>query len=451
MTKRKRKAVLIEPIGFNDIIHISHKIRLEPNNVQRTYLSKAIGCARLAYNWGLSEWKRAYEAGEKPNASSLRKSFNAIRRKEFPFTYEVAKSVTNQAILDLGRAFANFFKGLSDYPVYKKKSYTQGSFYLDGEKIKLKTLNPVTKKEIRNAYVLIPKLGYVKMSERSRFNGKINSCVVSRRAGEYYISFSMEISRAEFNRTHKYSDTKINNISCGVDIGSISAITLDNGYKAKPPKPLSKANKKYASLSRKLSRKRHRRSKSDKTKASNNYIKFSRLLGKLACRISNVRDDVNHKQTSKVVADNRFIAMETLNVTGMTKNRRIAKSVLDVSYADISAKIEYKARYSDRRVYYADMFFPSSKTCFCCKKKHSNLKLSDRTFICPSCGFTMDRDVLAATNLKLDMENYLVGVAHPEFTLAERSSMDDRSTSYLRSTFSSKQEDSINLSQVISL
>lgn len=64
MTKRKRKAVLIEPIGSNDIIHISHKIRLEPNNAQRTYLSKAIGCARLAYNWGLSEWKRAYEAGE---------------------------------------------------------------------------------------------------------------------------------------------------------------------------------------------------------------------------------------------------------------------------------------------------------------------------------------------------------------------------------------------------
>ena len=159
------------------------------------------------------------------------------------------------------------------------------------------------------------------MSERLRFNGKINSCVVSRRAGEYYISFSMEISRAEFNRTHKYVDTKIPNISCGIDVGSISAITLDNGYKVKPPKPLSKANKKYASLSRKLSRKQHRRSKGDKTKASNNYIKFSRLLGKLACHISNVRDDFNHKQTSKVVAENRFIAMETLNVTGMTKNR----------------------------------------------------------------------------------------------------------------------------------
>ena len=108
MAKKKRKERLLEPLKSNEIINIAHKIRLEPNNVQKTYMNKAIGCARLAYNWALAEWKRAYGADEKPNAFKILKSFNAIRMEQFPFTYEVSKSVTSHAIADLGQAFVNF-------------------------------------------------------------------------------------------------------------------------------------------------------------------------------------------------------------------------------------------------------------------------------------------------------------------------------------------------------
>ena len=94
---------------------------------------------------------------------------------------------------------------------------------------------------------------------------------------------------------------------------------------------------------------------------------------------------------------------------------------------------------------YVDMFFASSKTCLNCLNKNSDLKLKDRIFVCPSCGFTIDRDTAAGINLREEMERYLIGIAHPEFTLVERSSVDDRSLGYLRSTFSMKQEDSINL------
>lgn len=443
MAKKKRKERLLEPLKSSEIINIAHKIRLEPNNVQKTYMNKAMGCARLAYNWALAERKRAYGADEKPNAQKIRKSFNAIRKEQFPFTYEVSKAVTNQAILNLGVAFTNFFRGTAQYPTFKKKSYTQGSFYIDGYRLKFKTINGVTNKEIKGQYVLIPKLGYVKMSERLRFNGKINSCAISKKANNYYISFRMEISQEEFNRTHKFKEPQ--HLSCGVDIGSISAISLDNGYKVKPPKPLSKANKRHKRLSRQLSRKQHPSYKGDKTERSKNFIKATRRLAKLSERIANIRKDFNHKETSKVVADHKFIAMETLNVTGMVKNRRLAKSISDVSYSDLSSKIEYKARYSNRYIYYADMFFASSKTCLNCLNKNSELKLSDRIFVCPSCGFTIDRDTAAAINLIEEMERYLIGIAHPEFTLVERSSVDDRSLGYLRSTFSMKQEDSINL------
>ena len=443
MAKKKRKERLLEPLKSSEIINIAHKIRLEPNNVQKTYMNKAMGCARLAYNWALAEWKRAYAAEEKPNALKIRKSFNAIRKEQFPFTYEVSKAVTNQAILNLGIAFTNFFRGTADYPTFKKKSHTQGSFYIDGFRLKFKTVSEITNKEIKGQYVLIPKLGYVKMSERLRFDGKINSCTISKKANHYYISFAMEVSHDEFDRAHKFKEPQ--HLSCGVDIGSISAISLDNGYKVKPPKPLSKANKRYKRLSRQLSRKQHSRYKGDKTERSKNFIKATRRLAKLSERIANIRKDFNHKETSKVVADHKFIAMETLNVTGMVKNRKLAKSISDVSYGDLSSKIEYKAKYSNRYIYYADMFFASSKTCLNCLNKNSDLKLNDRIFVCPSCGFTIDRDTAAAINLREEMERYLIGIAHPEFTLVERSSVDDRSLGYLRSTFSMKQEDSINL------
>ena len=443
MAKKKRKERLLEPLKSGEVINIAHKIRLEPNNVQKTYMNKAIGCSRLAYNWALAEWKRAYADGEKPNAEKIRKSFNAIRKEQFPFTYEVSKAVTNQTILNLGVAFTNFFRGTAEHPTFKKKSHTQGSFYIDGFRLKFKIVSEVTNKEIKGQYVLIPKLGYVKMSERLRFDGKINSCTISKKANKYYISFCMEISQDEFNRTHKFKEPQ--HLTCGVDIGSISAISLDDGYKVKPPKPLSKANKRYKRLSKQLSRKQHPRYKGDKTERSRNFIKATRRLAKLSERITNIRKDFNHKETSKVVADHKFIAMETLNVTGMVKNRKLAKSISDVSYSDLSSKIEYKARYSNRYIYYADMFFASSKTCLNCLNKNSDLKLSDRIFVCPSCGFTIDRDTAAAINLREEMERYLIGIAHPEFTLVERSSVDDRSLGYLRSTFSMKQEDSINL------
>lgn len=94
MAKKKRKERLLEPLKSGEVINIAHKIRLEPNNVQKTYMNKAIGCSRLAYNWALAEWKRAYGADEKPNAFKIGKSFNAIRREQFPFTYEISKAVT---------------------------------------------------------------------------------------------------------------------------------------------------------------------------------------------------------------------------------------------------------------------------------------------------------------------------------------------------------------------
>ena len=111
---------------------ISHKIELKPNNKQKTHFRKAFGCARLAYNWGLAEWQRRYKEGEKVDAYGLKKSFNAVKKEQYPFVLEVTKYATQQPFINLGKAFKKFFddlkKGSVSYPRFKKKKDIKDMF-----------------------------------------------------------------------------------------------------------------------------------------------------------------------------------------------------------------------------------------------------------------------------------------------------------------------------------
>ena len=102
---------------------IVHKIQLAPNNKQAGYFAQASGVSRFAYNWALAEWKRQYEAGEKPNETKLRKQLNSVKRGEFPWMLNVTKSAPQQAIKNLGTAFTSFFKGQGGYPKFKKRGF----------------------------------------------------------------------------------------------------------------------------------------------------------------------------------------------------------------------------------------------------------------------------------------------------------------------------------------
>src|SRR3989338_8225045 len=104
---------------------VAHYIALDPNNVQATYLSKACGVARFAYNWALAEWQKQYDvhkndpAQPKPSEVSLRRQLNAIKREQFPWMLEITKNAPQMAIMQLGAAFKNFFAGRAKYPKFR--------------------------------------------------------------------------------------------------------------------------------------------------------------------------------------------------------------------------------------------------------------------------------------------------------------------------------------------
>src|SRR5438270_4531821 len=89
----------------------AHKIRLHPTPEQANYFARAAGTARFVFNWALAQWKAQYAAGGKPNAMALKKQFNAIRREQFPWSYEVTKCAVEGAFMDVAAAFQNFFEG----------------------------------------------------------------------------------------------------------------------------------------------------------------------------------------------------------------------------------------------------------------------------------------------------------------------------------------------------
>lgn len=359
---------------------IAHRIALDPNNAQATYLARASGTARFAYNWALAEWKRQYDAWKadnslpKPSQAALRRQLNAVKREQFPWMLEVTKNAPQMAIIQLGQAFQNFFAGRARYPQFRKKgvydrfTLTNDQFDIDGSRIR------------------IPNLGWVRMRETLRFAGKIMSATVSRVADRWFVSIAVDTP----DRSHLPQAE--NQGAVGVDLGVLALATLSTG---EPPIPGPKPHKALLGRLRRLSR-----SLSRKVKGSANRRKAKAKLARLHASIAAVRSDALHKLTTDLTRRFHTIGIEDLNVRGMVRNHHLARSIADMGFFEFRRQLEYKAAMRGGQVVVADRFYASSKTCSACGKKLDELPLSVREWACPSCGVVHDRDVNAAINLK---------------------------------------------------
>ena len=417
------------------MITVAHRIQLMPNNKQRTYFRKAIGCNRLAYNWGLAKWKRRYKEGERGlSGRKLRNDFNAIRGEQFPFTYEVTKYATAHAFDDLQTAFSNFFEHRANYPRPHKKKDGEGSFYIGADQARLSDTHKGLKhlKKVahnvggKRQYLNVPNLGYVKMSERLRFDGKVMGVKISQEGDKFFASIQVQITEDEYRRTHP--ETKRGRHGAvGIDLGLKEAMMLSDGIAVHNPRTLRHHQRKITRLSRQLSKRQHAKTKQERlqgVRRSNNYKKLSRRLGSEQHHVANIRRDFTQKLTTILTTTYEAIAIEDLNVKGMQRGR-LAKSVSDAAFGELRRQIEYKAAINGVRLEVADRFYASSKTCSCCGSKRDDLTLSDRTYVCPHCGTVIDRDLNAARNL-LSLITNQVGTDYPELTPADLTALHSR-------------------------
>ena len=403
----------------NPLISIAHKIELMPNNKAQTHFRKAFGCARLAYNWGKDRWEYYYKQGIEKSYLDLKKEFNAIKKTQFPFVYEVSKYATQQPFINLNRAFQKFFSDLEQgkvsYPKFKKKKPNSGSYYIGGDLVAIQN----------GKYLKVPNLGLVKMREKLRFEGKITSVTISQRGDKFFASFNMQISKEEYTKTHPQA--KNNQLGLGIDLGLKSFLSLSNGLEVKAPKPLDRLERLLIRRSRQLSKKQHAKTKQEAlqgVKRSNNYQKASLKLNKLHRRIANIRGDFLHKTTSCLVKNVQYFSIEDLNVQGMMRNHRLAKSLADVSFYEFKRQLTYKAEYNGREIHQVDRFYPSSKLCSNCGALKTDLTLKDRVYCCDKCGTHLDRDYNASLNLLSQLKKR-IGTVQPEFTPADLTALQE--------------------------
>ena len=187
----------------------------------------------------------------------------------------------------------------------------------------------------------------------------------------------------------------------GVDLGVKVAATLSTGEQLSGPKPLKSALKHLAHVSRELSR---------RVKGSENYKKTKLKLSKIHARISRIRNDWLNKLTARLCRENQVVAIESLHVAGMVKNRRLARSISDMGFGEFARQMAYKSQIYGTELVLADRWFPSSKTCSNCGGVKENLSLHEREYACEVCGFLIDRDLNAALNLRaLGLREYACG------------------------------------------
>lgn len=362
---------------YNTNMILGFKTKLKLNNKQRTELLKHCGVSRHAWNWGLALTKQILDHNkvnptEKikfPTAIDLHKWLVALVKSECPWYYECSKSAPQEALRALKTAWDRCFKKISGVPRFKKKG-RHDSFTLEGA-VKILGTNKIQ----------VPKIGILKTYEQLP-QVKPKSVTISRTADRWYISFRIEVEQVN---TPKTIDV------VGVDLGIKALATLSTGE-------VFTGAKSYRKLEAKLSRmqwlNRH------KQVGSANWKKAQARIARLHQRIASIRKDTLHKLTTYLAKNHGMVVIEDLNVSGMMANRKLAKAVQNMGFYEFRRQLEYKTKLYGSSLVVADRWMPSSKTCSNCKVKKEVLSLSERVFNCEHCGFSLDRDLNAAINLK---------------------------------------------------
>jgi len=297
---------------------------------------------------------------------------------EFSDKKEITKCAPQLAIKnDLNNAFRNYFEKRAEHPVFRKKG-VHDSFGISNDHF-----------EVKGHSVRIPNLGWVRMAEELRYDGKIMGATVSRAADRWHIAIQVELPDAKSAHSGE-------NQAIGVDLGIKALATLSDGTVIIGAKASRQWEDKLRRLNQELSRRQGSRKGEPK---SNNFKKTKRKISRLYARMSDARADQTHKLTTMLTRNYGTVTIEDLNVKGMMQNHKLARSIADMSFFEFRRQLTYKAEATGTKVVVADRWFASSKTCHKCGFVRKDLDLSIREWTCEQCGAHLDRDTNAALNL----------------------------------------------------
>ena len=372
------------------------KIEIKLTEEQKIQVNKTIGTERFIYNEYIKYNQEQYELGNKfVSANDFSKYINNVYLPNNPdkkWIKDVSSKSVKQAMIYGEKAFKNFFKGLSAFPVFKKKAKNDlGAYFVKNNK---------TDFEFYRHKIKIPTLKFVRVKEYGYIpkNAIIKSGTITKIADRYFLSLVMEVD--------DIVKTENKNIKgLGVDLGIKDTAICSNGMVFKninKTKKVKKLKKKLKREQRKMSRSvEYSKSKKIKLKECKNFNKKKLKVQKLFYRLNCIRDDYNNKIVDEITrAKLKYITIEDLKVSNMMKNKHLSKAIQEQNFYAIRTKLINKCKERNIELRLVDTFYPSSKTCSCCGEIKKDLKLNDRIYKCCNCGLEIDRDYNASINLE---------------------------------------------------
>ena len=355
------------------------KYKIKPNAEQQEKLADAFGCARFIYNWGLATKSLLYKENSHNFTYNQMATLLPVLKKHEDTTWlkDVHSQVLQSSLKNLDTAFTNFFNPelKSRYPKFKKKTGQQSAQFPQSVKIE-------------NNKIYIPKIGWMKIVLHRKPEGIIKTVTIKKDNLGYYSASVL------FDKGEKLPE-KIKHVNSHIalDMGINDFIVDNKGNKVKNPKFLTKMLPELRKLQRDLSR---------KVQGSNRYNQKKLAIAKMYKKISNARNDFQHKLSLKLVNENQVICIEDLSIKAMSKSerKRYARGLSDVGWYEFTRKLGYKLDDRGGHLIKIDRYSPSTKKCSDCdhvleKKLHTKI----REWICPECGSHHDRDINAALNI----------------------------------------------------
>ena len=367
----------------------AYKFRIYPTEEQEIFFAKTFGCVRKVYNLMLDDRKKAYEEVKNDPSKKMAFPTPAKYKKEFPFLKEVDSLALSNAQLNLDKAYKNFFRDKSvGFPRFKSKKNPVQSYTTNNQN--------GTVALIDNKFIKVPKLkSLIRIKLHRQPKGMIKSAIVSRHAsGKYYISL---LCKEEINELPK------TNSAIGIDLGITDFAILSDGQKIDNNRLTSKMEKKLKREQRKLSKRALlAKNKGIPLSEAKNYQKQKRKVARLHEKVMNQRTDFLNKLSTEIIKNHDIICIEDLNVKGMLRNHKLARSISDVSWSSFVAKLQYKADWYGREIIKVDTWFPSSQICSECGHKDGKKSLDIREWTCPICHTHHDRDINASINILIE-------------------------------------------------
>ena len=368
------------------------KVRLYPTKSQEELMWKHVHASRFIYNYMLALQNERYKNGEKHlSAFDMSRLLAPMKkREEFMWLCEVSNSMLQRSCADLADSFAQFFNKISKHPKFKKRKRAKSNFPIRMDRF-----------YFTEGFAQIQKVGKVRYKtdfDLPKGRGyKFSNPRVSYANGKWMLSFGIECENQA---------QELNDYSMGIDLGVKDLATVAYGDDSLVFHNINKSHRvrtiksNIKLLQRRISRMYEQNKQGNKFVKTHNIERYEEKLRRMYARLTNIRNNYIHQTTHKLVSLlPKRVVMEDLNVAGMMKNKHLSKAIAEQCFYEFIRQMRYKCAWNGIEFVQVDRFYPSSKTCSCCGNVKSDLKLSDRTYVCSECGRTIDPDLNAAINL----------------------------------------------------